>query len=270
VTEAQPTPHALDSVAVFTEVPELLRSLAPSTATKLSRLRTPLVRIGPGHWNAPTCDEGNGFGLLVTRGVLLRRLRYEGRTTAELLGHGDLLQPWVRQAPLEGCSVAAEWRVLEPAELAVLDRAFALRVARLPQIATGLLEAAVERSRRLAFQQAASHLPGLQDRLAALLWMLADRWGRVTPEGVVVPIRLTHSTIAELVGAARPSVSTALKALERRGALSRRGGRWLLRHEPPPSPVGAMGEGRVPARPGGRARPSHPRRPGEPNLRLAR
>ena len=29
-----------------------------------------------------------------------------------------------------------------------------------------------------------------------LLWYLAERWGRVTPDGVIVPLRLTHETLA--------------------------------------------------------------------------
>jgi hypothetical protein len=70
---------------------------------------------------------------------------------------------------------------------------------------------------------------------------------------VLLPVRLTHRVLARLVGARRPSVTTAIGTLEKRELLSRRpDGSWLLR--------GGVPEGlerlRQPARPWehGRAR----------------
>jgi DNA-binding GntR family transcriptional regulator len=63
---------------------------------------------------------------------------------------------------------------------------------------------------------------------------LAERWGRVTPEGVVVPLPLGHQRLADLVGASRQSVTTAMGGLTRDGAISRRdNGDWVLHGEPP-------------------------------------
>lgn len=67
-----------------------------------------------------------------------------------------------------------------------------------------------------------------------LFWHLADRFGRVTSEGTVVPLRLSHSDIAELIGSQRPSVSVRLSDLAKRGILARRRDRtWVLLGEPP-------------------------------------
>jgi hypothetical protein len=101
-------------------------------------------------------------------------------------------------------------------------------VAPWPEIAAALVARATERARMLAFQHVASHIPRLEGRLLALMWAFADRWGRVTREGVVIPVRLTHATLAELVGASRPSVSTALARMAREGALIRTSAGWLL------------------------------------------
>lgn len=50
----------------------------------------------------------------------------------------------------------------------------------------------------------------------------------------MVPIRLTHETLSLLVGARRPSVTTALGALADRSALERReNGEWVLHGSPP-------------------------------------
>ena len=58
---------------------------------------------------------------------------------------------------------------------------------------------------------------------------LADRWGRVTPEGIVLELQLTHRVISELTGPRRPSVSLSLGDLERAGELRRLSkGSWLL------------------------------------------
>ena len=76
-------------------------------------------------------------------------------------------------------------------------------------------------------------------RVLALFWHLAERWGRMTGDGVVVPLALPHRIIAQLVGARRPTVSTAIVRLGERGALERRGnGAWVLHGEPVGFPSG--------------------------------
>jgi CRP-like cAMP-binding protein len=212
-----------------------LRGVPGQAAEELARLRVPRVRIQPGPWICPQEPHRCHFGFLIVAGVLARRVSLHRRTATELLGSGDLMRPWVPQVPVETVTTEARWQVLEAAELAVLDTEFARRVARWPQVAAGLLERSTERARMLAFQQVASHIPGLEGRLLAMLWGIADRWGRVTTDGVLVPIRLTHATLAELVGASRPSVSTVLKLLERDGLVARRKEGWLLHGEPPPA-----------------------------------
>ena len=56
----------------------------------------------------------------------------------------------------------------------------------------------------------------------------------MTAGGVVLPLRLTHEALARLVGAQRPTVSTALKGLHDTGEVTRRGdGAWVLLPENP-------------------------------------
>jgi CRP/FNR family transcriptional regulator, cyclic AMP receptor protein len=82
--------------------------------------------------------------------------------------------------------------------------------------------------------QAIAHITRVDERLLALLWLLAERWGRVVPGGVLVSLRLPHRTLAGMVGARRPSVTTALGQLMARGAIERRqDGAWVLRGGPP-------------------------------------
>lgn len=228
-------------VAVFEDAPELLLGVADAEAAELMAVRTPVVTVERGVWRAPALRAQTHchFGLLVLEGVMLRRVSLNGRTGAELLGSGDLLQPWVRQTPYDTLVAEPGWEILERSRLAVLDRRFAARVAPWPEVAASLLARATERARMLAFQHVASHIPGLDARLLTLMWALADRWGRVTRDGVLIPLRLTHATLAELVGASRPSVSTALSQLSREGVLRRQSSGWLLDMAAAPERVAA-------------------------------
>ena len=66
-----------------------------------------------------------------------------------------------------------------------------------------------------------------------LLWDLAERWGRVRAGAVVLPLRLTHSLLAELVAARRPTVTTALAGLAHSGLVRTTRGGWVLFGQPP-------------------------------------
>ena len=103
-----------------------------------------------------------------------------------------------------------------------------------PSAVAAVLRGASNRAHSLAITLAVSNLRRVDVRLLMLLWYLAERWGRVTPDGVIVPLRLTHETLARLVGAQRPSVTTAIRQLEDEGRLRRTPDRlWLLCGAPP-------------------------------------
>lgn len=79
---------------------------------------------------------------------------------------------------------------------------------------------------------AISRLRRVEDRLLATLWHLAGIWGHVTPEGVHLPLRLTHRVLGEIVGAYRPSVTVAMQRLQDRGDLLRTPSGYLLSGDP--------------------------------------
>jgi CRP-like cAMP-binding protein len=126
-----------------------------------------------------------------------------------------------------------EWRWLTPVRLAVLDGAFLERAARWPQVGWHLTRRTLGRGQASAVQLAICSRPRVEDRLMLLMWHLARRWGRVTPNGVRLELPLTHAVLGKLVGAHRPSVTTALGSLADRGLVKREGeAGWVLR-EPP-------------------------------------
>jgi CRP/FNR family transcriptional regulator, cyclic AMP receptor protein len=194
-------------------------------------LQAPIVAISPGSWEPPTEAEADGFGYLVVEGMLLRRVAIEGGCSVELLSSGDCLLPW-REEPASFSR--ADWQVIDRARLAVLDLRPGSVISRWPAIAATIAGRAVDRSRRLALQSAIMSIVGIEDRLHALLWGLAERWGQVVPEGTLVEINVPQVVLAEMVGARRPTVSLALGNLREQGLVEFDGsGRWLLKGVPP-------------------------------------
>ena len=215
-------------------------------ATATQHLVAAELRLTEGPWAAehPLGEAPGDLGFLVVEGLLSRDVRVGRHACAELLGPGDLLRPWDADEG-SGAPVRHEsaWRVLQAARLAVLDARFASVAGRFPPVVAELMSRTLRRSRDLAVLLAVAGMPRLDARLLAALWHLADRWGHVGPEGTLLPVRLTHETLAGLVGAQRPSVTTALRALERRGALRRdAAGGWLLLGDPPGDAERAVAE----------------------------
>jgi CRP-like cAMP-binding protein len=91
------------------------------------------------------------------------------------------------------------------------------------------------RSRILSMQSAINALPRIEERLEITLWQLGYRFGRMTPEGILLDLPITHSQLAEIVSAQRPTVTVALARLRQQGSVCRIArNQWLLRGEPPP------------------------------------
>jgi len=217
--------------AVLREDPDLLEELDAHGARTAAATATAYVAEVPrGPWQPPLKVEGRGApGLLILGGVIVRRSWLAGRTAPELLGQGDVLRPWQHDGEdgMLPCSVT--WEVLESARIAILDARFAHAITPWPAIMTALLGRSLRRARWQGVGRLIGSLPRVDQRLLVLFWHLAERWGRVTRDGVLVPLDLTHAAVAELVSARRPSVTTALGELADQGVLLRPGrGRWIL------------------------------------------
>jgi CRP/FNR family cyclic AMP-dependent transcriptional regulator len=173
--------------------------------------------------------EDDNLGLLMLDGVIARELVLGAAVSTELLGAGDLLRPWSSDAA-PAADVTIRWNALTDVRVALLDRGFAARAGAYPGVGASLLARVEARAQRLATARAISGLKRVDERLVAMLRHLCDRWGRVTVDGTLLPLRISHRMLAELVGACRPTVSSAITDLARRGTVTRRpDGSWLLR-----------------------------------------
>ena len=212
--------------------PDLGEELDPGAATEATDdLVAPCIALDwksrHDGWGPP--EPRGHFGLLIVEGLLLREVRLLDTSSAELLAHGDVLRPWDADGELH-LPVPADvaWTVLEPVSVAVLDPDFLRRAARWPEVVCALARRAVVRAKSTALNDAMTNLKLVEVRLLILFWHLAERWGRVGTDTITLALPLTHEILAKLVGAARPSVSTALGALGERDLLYREDGLWKL------------------------------------------
>jgi CRP/FNR family transcriptional regulator, cyclic AMP receptor protein len=215
---------------------ELARALPPvmrQVEGHGSPLSAGMLKLKRGPWEPdarePSVDH---LGMLVLDGLVARRVLVPERgRSLELLGRGDLFRPWQDEA---ASFEQLSWTVIEPAAIAVLDQPLAARAREVPQLLEALTDRALRRSRRLAVSAAIANTVGVEERLLLSLWQLTELWGRKAPEGAVLPFRLSHQTLADLVGARRPTVTVALRNLTKRDLLRRgESGHWILVGDPP-------------------------------------
>lgn len=222
----------LPDVRILDEDPDLAAGLSGGdleAASRAALARTYVLGRGP--WTPPK-EQPNAHstvGLLVLDGLLLRSIEIGDRCSTELLGEGDLLRPWQSDAEDGLLPVGVHWTVLEPARVALLDARFATATSQWPQIGTALVGRALRRARWQGVFAALSHMNRVDQRVLLAFWCFAERWGRVRTDGVLVRLPVTHEQLGALIGARRPSVTTALSALGESGLLEPVArGEWLL------------------------------------------
>ena len=172
-------------------------------------------------------------GVLIVSGVIVRQIAIDREPSAELLGPGDLIRPDPDAPPERGFGGDVRWHALTPLVVSPMGMPIAVALCRYPEVLLVLLERIETRARRLAVTQGISQLTGVEHRLEAVLRHLAERWGKVRPDGVLLPLDLSHRMLGGIIGARRPTVSSAAALLVAQGRISRLAdGTWLL-HDPP-------------------------------------
>jgi CRP/FNR family transcriptional regulator, cyclic AMP receptor protein len=195
-------------------------------------LVVPRRDLPDGQWSPDMLvgDSARPFAALVLHGLVTHDVVLAGRSSANLLGPGDLFRPWRSADTSLPCD--ARWTATAGAAIALLDERFTAAGRRWPGLSAVVYERLAEQLDDAAVRAAIVALPRVEERILALFWQLADRWGVVRPDCVVVRLALTHALIGQLIGARRPTVSLALQALTEEGLLRREAAdTWLLHHD---------------------------------------
>lgn len=225
-TTAEPRHRAIRLLDVH---PDLGADLGPAELEQARQaVVSPLITIARGEQvNVHQLGDLRPFGFVVVDGLLMREVQLAGRAAASVYGPRDVFGPRELDDPLPASGTT--FTALTPARLAVLDDRFLLSARRWPRLVSRLVQALSEQLGRACVRQAVSQLPRAEQRVVALFWLLAESWGRMRPDGVVIDLPLTHEALGKLVGARRPTMSLALGLLAEENYLRRyNGGGWLL------------------------------------------
>jgi CRP/FNR family cyclic AMP-dependent transcriptional regulator len=134
------------------------------------------------------------------------------RGPGELVGELSLLDDHPRTASAV---------TLEPCEMLWIDRvSFGEFLAQYPTISLNLIKILARRLRVATTQVQILSTQDLYGRVAHLLVTLAQEFGEPARAGRRIPLRLTQSDLASLIGASRPRVNQILTFYKERGHIA--------------------------------------------------
>jgi len=168
--------------------------------------------------------------VVATGAVKAVRPALDGRETIlDLCAPGDFLGA----VPALGEDVYSDtaWAVSASCLLGLEAHDFDAIMERFPAVARATLRGV---SRRLSQAQQAVHLLAgapLEQRLAAMLLLIADKMGRPWKGGTLLDVPLTREDLASMTGAAPESVSRLLSGWRREGLIDS-GRRWIAVRDP--------------------------------------
>jgi CRP/FNR family cyclic AMP-dependent transcriptional regulator len=230
---ARRTRSSAETIRLLSAAPDFADFLTAEEQKEAERIVLPVLRLSGPVQLSGLLEEANAFGALVVDGMLLRQLRIGEQPSLRIFGPGELVATGA--TPTSMLVAQSECRAVEFTHLAMLGIEFLAGAHRWPRLIAGLHARIADGIERLAVQMSICQQPRVQDRILAMLWLLAESWGRVTSAGTMLSLALTHETLGALVGARRPTVTLALRELTERGALVHQDRGWLLL-EPPPAP----------------------------------
>jgi CRP/FNR family transcriptional regulator, cyclic AMP receptor protein len=212
--------------------PDFLRFVPESERERAAQLRLPAVDLPDGLFDpASLFSTANASCVLVVQGMVNREIQIHDQLALRVLGPGAVIP--TLEAPSPDTVAKSRWNAAGGVRLAILGSQFARAGARWPELQRNLLARFAEQNEEMAAQLALCQLPRVKDRLLAMLWLLAESWGKVTSAGTILPLHFTHDALGAMVGARRPTVTLALGELAEIGAVVRRADGWLLLESPP-------------------------------------
>lgn len=224
-TTTTPAIRLVDLVPEFAaEIPEADRAMAGRVlvAPLLGGRDEDLARV----FATPGLDP---FDFIVVDGVVLKETTLNARSALEVLTAGDVLAPPLTRRRQNASAAVSRYLAHGPVRLAVLGPRFREAARRWPGLSDVLHDRLGQQTHRASMHMAMLHIARVDDRVLALFADLAERTGRMTADGIVVEMPLTHELIGRLVGSRRPTVTLALRELAEAGRLDRReDGSWLL------------------------------------------
>ena len=164
-------------------------------------------------------QPGEAVYVILAGSVKVHTIQLDGtEVILAVLGAGEVLG---EMSATDSLGRSASVVALEETTVLWMDRrTFRSSVASSTALSRNLSEILSKRVRLANARLIAIASLDVPGRIASQLLSLAREYGRVTPEGTRIPMRLTQADLAALVGASRVSVNQALGQFRKRGAIS--------------------------------------------------
>ncbi len=223
MSASSPSPSSV--VVLLRQIP-LFADLSEAATSGLAE-RCVSRSVGAGHVLFSTGEPCRGLYMVEAGRVRIYRTNAEGR---EQVLHVEGPGRTVAELPLfDGGPYPASAVTLEHSRLVFLPReAFESLVRAHPDAAQAIIRALGRRLRHLVHVTETLAFRDVAARLALLLVGYAERSGTMTSGGIEVTLERTQEELAIEIGAARESVSRALKQLRRRNLIRPAGRDRLL------------------------------------------
>jgi CRP/FNR family transcriptional regulator, cyclic AMP receptor protein len=196
----------------------LLRHLEPAELRQLASYAR-LARYPAGKVIFQKGDDGDGMMAVVNGRVKICSHSYDGRELIlNIVGPGEVFG---EIALLDGEARTADAVALEACDLLVLlRRDFLPFLERHPRVSLRLLTVLCQRLRRTSEQLEDSLFLELRPRLAKCLLRLVHAFGRETPSGTLIDMKLSQQQLGTLVGMTRESINKQLRAWREEGLVT--------------------------------------------------
>lgn len=209
---------AVDDPALLGELP-LFQGLSPRELRELNGLLRASALPAGSHFITAE-EEGEVVYVLLSGTVKIYVNQADGREVIlAFLGRGDTVG---EMSLADSAGRSANVVTTEPSRLLSMDRAtFQSCLGTLPPLAHNLARLLANRLRFANEQILALCTLDVPGRVARQILALADRYGHAESRGEVrIPLRLTQSDLAEIVGASRERVNQVIVELKQKGCIS--------------------------------------------------
>ncbi len=195
----------------------LFERLTPEQTARLEK-RSQVKKFARGSLIYVPSDAGESVLLLTTGRVKIYHITGEGKQAllalidpGELFGELALFDGGQREEFAEAMDSATLLRI--PA-----TEIFDLMESH-PEVSLGVTRLMGLRRRRIERRLKSLLFRSNRERLIHLLMELVDKYGRRTPEGVEIGVKLSHQDLANIIGSTRETVTVVLGELKAEGSL---------------------------------------------------
>jgi CRP/FNR family cyclic AMP-dependent transcriptional regulator len=173
-------------------------------------------------------DESERLYIVKRGRIRLYRLTPDGKQlTLDILDKGRIVgrMSWLGQQLTDAYAEAIEDALIcsfTPDELRRL-------IDRFPSIGVNIIRYLSDRLAVSEREREVMAFRSVEQRLAARLLELLERFGQNTPEGMAIDARLTQQQLADMIGTSRETLATTISALRSRGVLDMEHQRVVVR-----------------------------------------